>query len=327
MGTSPRNFLPIRNLRISTDPHFVTEWVHPNTSGEYLTQTILQLSSEKALEIATESARDFFNEYSNFGKDGMIVGASGGGDSNTLLSALAKTSNKKKITVITLTGFPDWTDESVKKATILCDTLGFSHVVVSSNDVAKYCGFNRPLPEVVSSFHSHFGNNELIFLSTFAIQQCLIEKAKEFKMHDIVLGANREDILGEALYYLTAGLLPAQFPVRPFGSHQFGFPLWLVPKKVIDGVHPRFSFDNYIERDPNSPPWRDRFYYLAHIWEDNGFGTDLNFLKGLSTLSEQNTLKNWLIEEQLIEGYTVLMHKNSDNISKKKFIEWFKTVQ
>ncbi len=251
----------------------------------------------------------------------MIVGASGGGDSNALLTALRKSINPENIIVITLTGFPDWTATSAKRAAILCKEYGFQQITVAPEEVSQNCGFRTSLQEAIQSFKSTFGFDELIFLSTFAIQQNLTKKARELNISDIILGANREDILGESLYYISKGLLPAPFPVRPFGIYQFGFPLWLVPKKIIDGVHPKMSVENYEERDPGSTRWRDRFYFLAHLLEDSNVGGDLLTLQGLSKISQKN--KDWLTTNSELN---IPLSNAATDIGKKNWASWLRTV-
>ena len=314
------NFSPV--LGFQKREMFTTEWIETFEKPDgSIGRTLVQLNQEEAEKSVIEAAKDFFKEYQYFGKDKILVGASGGGDSNALMNALYASISPDKIIVVTLLGFPDWTEASGERARLLCQKYKFQQIMVSSDEVARCCNFKLSLPEVINSFKSRFGSKEIIFLSTFAIQQCLIKKAEEFKIRDIILGANREDVLGEALYYITRGIIPAPFPVRPFGDYNFGFPLWLVPKKIIDGVHPKLSLENYAERDPGSTQWRDRFYFISHLLEDSSFGGDILLLKGLSKISQTN--KQWLKESG--EPHQLVV-KYADEVAQKNWLEWFKQI-
>lgn len=315
------HFLGAMTLKASNQ--FTTEWIEVRERNDSsIVHTVQQLSSSEALAIVNKFAQEFFDfPGQQFGKEKIIVGASGGGDSNALLSALSECVERDKVIVVTLKGFPDWTDGATHRATLLCEQYRFRHIIVAPAEVARLCGFSVPLEHAIASFRKEFGADELIFLSTFAIQQSLIAKAKEIGARDIVLGANREDILGEALYYLTQQLLPAPFPARPFGDAVFGFPLWKVPKKIIDGVHPKMSQENYRERDPGSTPWRNRFYYLAHLLEDKALGVDGLLLEGLAKLSHENS--EWL---KTATYASLLIGKRAKEISERNWMQWLEKV-
>lgn len=321
----------IRNLKLENflgkavlqrDDKFVTEWLETRELNDHSTfHAVQQISPSRALKIVRKHTQDFFKEYKHFGRGKIIIGASGGGDSNAMLSALSDCAKKNRVKVITLKGFPDWTDNAARRAKLICMKYGFEQEIIESAEVANYCGFTIPLKEAINSFQQDFGSDELIFLSTFAIQQSLIAKAKQLGVQDIILGANREDILGEAFYYITQKLLPAPFPVRPFGSATFGFPLWKVPKKIIDSVHPRLSYENYLERNPGSTPWRNRFYYLAHLLEDRSLGIDGLLLEGLAKLSHGN--QNWLKASQ----YTsLIIGREAKETTEQNWVHWLKKV-
>ena len=314
------SFIP--KLAIRKNDNLVTEWIESVEGKDgVISNFLVQLDRTQAEESVIDAVRNFFKEFPDFGAKKMVVGASGGGDSNALLTALKASVPPENIIVVTLVGFPDWTEASAKRATILCEQYGLKQIVVSADEVARNCGFKVFLNEAVRSFKEAFSPRELIFLSTFAIQQNLTLKAREMGINDIILGANREDVLGEALYYISRGLLPSPFPVRSFDEYRFGFPLWLVPKKVIDGVHPKMSVENYEERDPGSTHWRDRFYFLAHLLEDSGIGGDLLMLKGLSELSREN--KKWL---GATDESGVFMAGAASDIGKGNWASWLKTV-
>jgi len=314
------SFIPKLILQKAKD--YSTEWIESVEKKDgNISNILVQLNQKEAEASVVRAVQDFFKEFHSFGQSKIVVGASGGGDSNALLTALSAAVPAQNIIVVTLLGFPDWTESSVGRATLLCKQYNFKQIIVSAEDVARGCGFKVPLQDSIESFKSTFGHRELIFLSTFAIQQCLTLKAKELQIQDIILGANREDVLGESLYYISLGLLPSPFPVRSFGEHQFGFPLWLVPKKIIDGVHPKMSIENYSERDPGSTRWRDRFYFLAHLLEDSGIGADLLILKGLANLSKGN--KEWLSKDERLSNFVV---KDASEIGKTNWMNWLRTV-
>lgn len=318
--------IDIRNfsakLNVQKNDNFSTEWIESvEKSDGNISNFLIQLDQKRAAGIVIDAVSYFFKEFPEFGKNKMIVGASGGGDSNALLTALKESIPPENIVVVTLIGFPDWTEASARRATILCEKYGFQQITVTPEEVSRNCGFKVSLQEAIQSFKSTFGPEELIFLSTFAIQQNLIAKAQELNSSDIILGANREDMLGESLYYISRGLLPSPFPIRPFNKYRFGFPLWLVPKKIIDGVHPKMSVENYEERDPGSTRWRDRFYFLAHLLEDSNIGGDLLTLKGLSKISQNN--KNWLTTS---DELNIPLTNAATDIGKKNWMNWLKTV-
>ena len=83
----------------------------------------------------------------------------------------------------------------------------------------------------------------------------------------VCTGLNLEDLLEEALYRLSNMKHPLPIPVRDVDIENLRriFPLWLVPKKIIDGCFPKYSLDNYEMRYPCVSYGRSLYYQMAYV--------------------------------------------------------------
>jgi hypothetical protein len=63
-------------------------------------------------------------------------------------------------------------------------------------------------------------------------------------------------------------LLP--IPARPIGDVTLVYPLWMTPKKIIDGCFPKYSFSNYEDRYPSYAEGRNAYYSMAY-WIASAF--------------------------------------------------------
>jgi hypothetical protein len=145
------------------------------------------------------------------------------------------------------------------------------------------------LNELLSEYLENFGANTSHFFGTYLIslvgrKLCRLENTTEY-----ALGFNREDMLSDAIFSLINGHKPLSYPVRDFGGIKLLMPVWELSKKILDACYPKYSLDNYKERELDESTFqRNLIYYLAHGMEDVFPNFGLSLLQGLQKLYSNN---------------------------------------
>ena len=98
----------------------------------------VKFSIEECRDFVTEQVGDFLNKYTTVSSAPIVVGISGGGDSNTLLNALinSKIIKKEQIIPVMVLGIPDW-DKAIDRAKFICEEQGLTLQTISSSEVDK----------------------------------------------------------------------------------------------------------------------------------------------------------------------------------------------
>lgn len=91
---------------------------------------------------------------------------------------------------------------------------------------------------------------------------------------------------------------PASCPVREIGDMKLIMPLWMCPKRIIDGCFPKFSLDNYDARYPCFSLGRNLYYSIVYNLQSSFPGFTEQLAQGLSTLASSDPVK-YHLDDQL----------------------------
>lgn len=218
----------------------------------------------------------------------LVVGVSGGGDSNALLHGLSQLRGEG-LTVhpVIIKGIPDW-DAGVPRARELCRRYGLDLTVMEEPDVKALIGLPRDSTPLIDRFEREFPGDDFEFLGTLLIRLALSAHAKALGTRFICTGLNLEDVLCEAMFRVSSGLQPAAFPARTIGDMTLVLPLWLCPKRIIDGCFPRFSRENYDARYPCFSLGRNLYYSVVYTLQSQYPGFAEQLARGFSEQGSRN---------------------------------------
>jgi hypothetical protein len=262
----------------------VTEYSF-GTGNHYVTHC--ELTQIQAQRYVTDKIRSFFKGISPVTPKPIIVGVSGGGDSNMLVQGLLGSGVVKhsQIIAVMMLGVPDW-DLGKSRAEEICSKLGVKIKFVSADQVGEILG-KKSKSRWIEDFEKLFPDTDLEVLGTLAIRLSLSHVAKQLDAQAIVLGPNLEDCLAEALLSILKGEIPPPVPVRRLDDIDFWYPLFEVPKKIVDGCFPKYSQQNYLDRYPSKMPGRSVPYYLAQMLPSLIPGIEFDLLRGVQDLSSK----------------------------------------
>lgn len=216
----------------------------------------------------------------------IVVGISGGGDSNALLGALiAAGVAKHNIRAVMIMGIPDW-DKGRSRAQELCESYGVELRVYEAPEVSAVLGL-KPGKDWVSGFEKTYPNVDVEVIGTLAIRRVLAAEATRLGTSVIVTGLNLEDLLADALMRILEGKVPLPFPKRVIDGISVIYPLYMCPKRILDGCFPKYSLENYEDRYPSRLDGRAIAYVLAQSMNPLIAGIEFDLLRGLERLSEQ----------------------------------------
>ncbi|MEE1752745.1 hypothetical protein [Streptomyces sp. SP18CS02] len=270
-----------------------SEWTFPSPDGGAFQRVVAQMTAEECLAFVKQSVARTLEAWPQDVPHGVVVGTSGGGDSNALLSAMIESGRfePSQVRPVMMLGIPDW-DTQVDNARQLCGSLGTELRVVDEAEAADLCGI-RGIADARDHFLELFPDADLEFLGTWLLRRVLSACARQAGVQAVALGANREDIVAEHLSRLVRGLMPLPAPYRRIGDVLFTYPMWQVPKKIGDGVYPSFSLENYEARNASFSPGRSVFYYFSYWMSELLPGLDVSFLDGASRLAEREQSIVW----------------------------------
>lgn len=249
-----------------------------------------KLSPGECRSIIARRVRDAIRESVPSGTD-LVVGVSGGGDSNALLHGLSRLRDEGLVVHPTIIkGIPDW-DQGVPRARKLCESYDLELTVMEEPEVKKLLGIPGDSEALIDRFEREFKGDDFEFLGTLLIRLALSKRARDLGMSYICTGLNLEDILCEGLFRVSTGLKPAPFPVREIGDTTLIFPLWLCPKRILDGAFPKFSLENYDARYPCFSLGRNLYYSVIYALQSQFPGYTERLARGLSQLSLENPVR------------------------------------
>lgn len=264
----------------------------------------IQFTQEECKEYVHKEVELFFSEHVTIETDRPIVlGVSGGGDSNTLMESFLSSGSAQpgQLLAVMILGIPDW-DKGRDRAQTLCDKYGVELRFVEPSTINRLLG-RSPESDWLSDFEAAYPNTDMEVMGTMAIRLALVEVAKSINAQSIVIGLNTEDLLAECLLRTMQGRLPLPFPIRMIDDVSFWYPLHRVPKRILDGCHPKYSLQNYLDRYPSKMMGRAIPYYLAQMMHHMLPGSEFDFLKGFQMLSGQETSGTALDEQLGIETW------------------------
>lgn len=258
----------------------VSEYFFPNDGASQLLKGLSASECQKYVLQRVAAAVDEFGGDLN--GPPVVVGVSGGGDSNILVGALLA-AGVTNIRPVMMLGIPDW-DKGRNRAEEICASHGVPLRIVESDEVGRLLGAKEGI-NWVASFEENYPDVDLEMLGTLAVRLVLSSIAREVGAKVIVTGLNLEDLLGEALMCVLEGQRPLPFPRRKVGDVEIFYPLFRCPKKIIDGCFPKFSLANYEDRFPSRLRGRAIAYYLAQSMNSLVPGIEFDLLEGLRGIS------------------------------------------
>lgn len=270
-------------VRTTDEPS--SEWVFPDAFEGAFQRVHTEMTADECLEFVRLSVAETLAAWPETCQKKIVVGTSGGGDSNVLLSTLQKTAffAPEDLVPVMMLGIPDW-DAGLENALKLCSSLGMQLEVIEEPTAAKLAGVSS-ISTCRDNFRDTYPDADLEFLGTWLLRKVLGNYAKAQHIDVVATGANREDLLAEGLARIARGRLPLPAPYRKIGAVQFVYPMYKVPKKIGDGAYPTLSYANYEARNPSFSRGRSVAYYLAYWIPDLAPGFDLDLVEGMNTLA------------------------------------------
>jgi hypothetical protein len=277
-----------KKIQSKQSPLGVAEYSFPSPDAKELYH--IEFSEQECKNYVSIAVDAFFKTEVNISSSSKIViGVSGGGDSNTLIEAFLASGKiqANQIIAVMMLGIPDW-DCGRKRAESICRAHGVELRFVEPEMVNRLLG-RKTSNDWVEDFETIFPDADLEVLGTLAIRLSLIFVAKSEEAQAIVTGLNLEDLLAECFFTTMQGQLPSPFPVRLIDGIPLWYPLYKIPKKILDGCHPKFSLANYADRYPSKMLNRANFYYLSQMLHAHLPGSEFDLLNGFKALSQLNT--------------------------------------
>jgi tRNA(Ile)-lysidine synthase TilS/MesJ len=301
------------NVRSSTNAS--TEWIFPNDANGGYNTVVAQLSPQECYDFVQKSVDEVLNLCPENDPIKIVVGTSGGGDSNVLLKALCQSQliENKNIIPVMMLGIEDW-DKQLPQAKEICKSLSLELNVISHDEVVKALGV-KSMPKMFSEFQSRFKNVDFEFLGTYMLRKVLSSFAQNEAIKYVGIGANREDLLAEGLARISQSKLPLPIPYRKIGDVTFVYPMWKVPKKIGDGAFTNYSLVNYENRNPSFTKGRAIYYHLANMLPEVVAGIDVSLLNGFSQISRFDNSP--IIQDEQLEDYVC-----KDSFSQEQLQLW-----
>ena len=228
----------------------------------------------------------------------LVIGVSGGGDSNALLYALKQIQDHElTLHPIIIKGIPDW-DSGVPRARALCQSYGLELTVMEEGEVKGLLGLEADSTPLIDRFEHEFKGDDFEFLGTLLVRLALAQRARRLGTSFICTGLNLEDVVCENLFRISSGMKPAGVPSRVIGDVTLVCPLWMCPKRIIDGCFPKYSLENYQARYPCFSLGRNLYYSVVYSMQSQFPGFLEQFARGMAELAERDPV-TYTFDEQL----------------------------
>jgi tRNA(Ile)-lysidine synthase TilS/MesJ len=263
-----------------------TEWTFPSIGGGAYERTAAALCQQDCVAIVREAVRRALDAWPHGVTRRLLVGISGGGDSNVMLTALMQSERLVPGDVVPVIVYGPDMDQHAQIAHELCDELGCPLTTIDQRQAARLARV-RSVKSFFRIFEKHYPDADIDFAWTWLLRRTLAAAACERGIAAVTIGANREDLLSEGFLRLARGLAPMPAPFRWIGGELFFYPMCEVPKKIGDGAYPRRSLDNYEARRPSVAAGRSAFYQLAYLLADHLPGMDMTLLTGFNRLGSE----------------------------------------
>jgi tRNA(Ile)-lysidine synthase TilS/MesJ len=267
-------------------PDATTEWTFPGAGGGAYEPTDVALTQEDCLAIVSDAVCRALDGWPRRVARRLVVGISGGGDSNVMLTALVRSGRLVHGEVVPIIVHGPDMEPQLQTAHELCDELDCPLTVVDDVKAARLAGIHS-VSDFFGAFEAHYPDTDIDFAWTWLLRRTLAAAAREQAVPAVAIGANREDLLSEGFLRLARGLAPMPAPYRWIGSELFAYPMCEVPKKIGDGAYPRRSLDNYEARTPSVAAGRSTFYQLAYLLADHLPGMDMTLLAGFNDFAAE----------------------------------------
>ncbi|WP_323856933.1 tRNA lysidine(34) synthetase [Xenorhabdus doucetiae] len=307
-----------KDIEIYKDPDSepTAEYTFDNHDGGNKKHILFsQKECDEFVKIEVEKFKDQF--VPTYSDEKIVVGISGGGDSNTLLTSLIHSGVKKKnIIPVMMMGIADW-DKGLNRAHQVCQDVGLNLFVVETKEVNKIIR-GAEGGHWAEDFEKFYPESDLEVIGTLGIRLVLSHVARQNDTNIIVTGLNLEDILAEAVYSMIKGENFSSFPVRQIDDIQIWYPLYRCPKRILDGCHPSLSLENYMDRYPSNLYWRALSYCLAQSISTISSGAEFMLIDGLQKISYRNPLE--------LKYYNELGFSALPNITEDLLMEWSKYI-
>lgn len=297
--------------------------------SEYIFDPINKNSNQVLKKFTIDDCRNYVAQYVekfieendiDFSKK-LVFGISGGGDSNTLPEAFINAGfPKENIIPVMVRGIPD-IDMGINRARLICERMGLELIEVSSKKIDELLGRKNTEGTWAVDFEKLYPDGDLEIIGTLAVRLGLSYIKEKHNAQACVTGLNLEDILGESLLSILRGEIPPTFPKRKIGNTIFYYPLYKIPKKILDGCHPKLSVDNYEERFPNNMLWRTVPYYLTQALTSSLPGIEFRLLEGFKKISDEyNHADRYMFDDDI--GFFV-----EDGVDAKTKEMWRKFIE
>lgn len=283
------NYLDLKRkpLKIKKTENASSEYTFANSSENILEH--YELTPSDCKEFICAKVKEFIkDDVLKLTDKPIVMGISGGGDSNNLIRSFLESGliDKSQLIAVMMLGVPDW-DLGKGRAEAICREYDIPLRFVDSNQVNNLLGRTKQT-DWVTDFEKSFPEVDLEVLGTLAVRLSLSSVARELNAQAIVIGLNLEDLLAESFLQVCKGKLPLPYPVRVIDDIQVWYPLYQCPKKILDGSYPKYSLDNYLDRYPSKLIGCAVPYYLAQMVHSVLPGAEYDLLNGFKRLSHTN---------------------------------------
>ncbi len=199
----------------------VTEYLYRDMkSGAKAPTVIKKLSVTECRAIVTQRVHEMLDAHLTDSDVPVkiIVGVSGGGDSNALISAMSRYQSKKiELHPVIVCGPGEW-DSGIPRAKEICNDLGLELTVIGEKETREIL---RAVPEgapLIDRFTKVFPDEDYEFFGTLLIRLALSYVAADREADYICTGLNFEDLLAEEFARLLGSAIQATQKGGPYST-------------------------------------------------------------------------------------------------------------
>lgn len=297
----------------------VASYFYQKVTSTEVSETFLKgLTEDDCKFVVRSNVHEFLRSQFSPANNKVVVGVSGGGDSNALLHGLCSFEDfEMEIFPVIIKGLPEW-NLGVDRARELCKLYGLDLKVIEEDEVKRVLNIPQDKKTLLDRFESVFKKDDFEVLASLLIRLSIESYAKELGIENTMIGANMDDKLAEAIFSFVNNDKFLPIPSRKIGRFTIHYPLWKVPKVIIDGCFPKYSKENYETRYPSFSPGRTLYYQMAYSIISQFQGIPERILDTVSKRAEQT---DFFFDHDL--GFHVLEHVPID--TKHKFLKMLRT--